>query len=175
MCAESVRAGDYIRAVYDRLDACLASGAQWNYTPGWNTQTKDGWNAEDFNIIHPSGTHRPNFRSRPYPRATAGTPLRFRYEDLGPSGAPRRLEFDWTHDPRCGETEIFLSNALFPPGSTVELQSSGVTWHRDPVRQVIVCRAATAMTISLRVTAPAVAGHLATDSDQTQEARRGAG
>ncbi len=89
VCAESVRAGDYVGAIYDRLDACLASGAQWNYTPRWNAQTKDGWNAEDFNILDPSGRLRPNFRPRPYPRATAGMPLRFRYEASGSAGRPR--------------------------------------------------------------------------------------
>ena len=69
----SVRAGDYVGAIYDRLDACLASGAQWNYTPRWNAQTKDGWNAEDFNILDPPGTLRSNFRPdliRAQPRAS---------------------------------------------------------------------------------------------------------
>ncbi len=173
VCAESVRAGDYIDAVYDRLDASLASGAQWNYTPRWNAQMKDGWNAEDFNIIHPSGEHRPNFRPRPYPRATSGTPLRFRYEDRGPSGGPRRLEFVWNHVPDRGETEIFVPNSLFPAGTIIECQASGVSWHRDPVRQLLVCRAATAMTIYLRVTAPAGAVHLSTGL--APNARRGAG
>ncbi len=175
VCAESVRAGDYVDAVYDRLDSALASGAQWNYTPRWNDRTKDGWNAEDFNIIHPSRTPRPNFRPRPYPRATAGTPLRFRFEDDGPSGTPRRFELDWSHEPDRGETEIFVPNGLFPAGSIIESPASGVTWYRDLVRQVLVCRAHTAMTIHLRVTAPADAGHFAVGTERAPTIRRGAG
>ena len=178
VAAESLNAGDYIRAVYDRLDACLASGAHWNYTPRWNAVTKDGWNAEDFNILDPSGSLRPNFRPRPYPRLTAGTPLRFRYEDHGPSGTPRRLEFDWCHDPELGETEVFIPNALFPAGTIVEAHEGGLSWRHDPIRQVLVCRATTPMTIHLRVTAPAQAGFLAAGSDgirDFQPSRRGAG
>ncbi len=178
VAAESVNAGDYISAVYDRLDACLASGAHWNYTPRWNAVTKDGWNTEDFNIIDPTGSLRPNFRPRPYPRLTAGTPCRFRYEDRGPSCTPRRLEFDWCHNPELGETEIFLPNVLFPAGTIVEALEGGVSWQRDPIRQVLACRATTPMTIHLRVTAPAQAGLLAAGSDgirDFQPSRRGAG
>jgi endoglycosylceramidase len=132
--AEAHRAGEYIRAVYDRLDAALASGTQWNYTPGWNPRTRDGWNAEDFNILDPSGSLRPNFRLRPYPRATAGVPLRFRYEECGTASRPRWFEFDWIHDPDCGETELFVPNALFPPGSIIEAQTAAVTCRRDVAR-----------------------------------------
>ncbi len=158
--AQAYRAGEYVAALHNRLDACLASGAQWNYTPRWNARTRDGWNAEDFNILDPCGSFRPNFRLRPYPRATAGIPLRFRYEDCGTASRPRWIEFDWSHHPDCGETELFLPNALFPPGSDVEAQTAAVTCRRDPVRQVLICRAARPMTIHLRVTASAGAGRL---------------
>ncbi len=171
VCAESVRAGDYVSAIYDRLDACLASGAQWNYTPRWNAQTKDGWNAEDFNILDPSGTLRPNFRPRPYPRATAGTPLRFCYAASGSACHPRGFEFDWNHDPERGETEIFVPNALFPAGTIVEIEGSGATWYRDLARQILVCRAGSAMTIHLKVTASAETGQLAVGTRDTPERR----
>jgi endoglycosylceramidase len=159
--AGAYRAGDYVGAIFDRLDAGLASGTQWNYTPRWNARTKDGWNAEDYNILEPGGAPRPNFRPRTYPRATAGTPLRFRYEGCGVPGRPRWLEFDWSHQPDRGETEIFLPTSLFPAGSIVESQTSAVVWQRDPARQVLVCRADRPMTIHLKVTAPAVPVRLA--------------
>ena len=152
--AEAVRAGDYVSAVYDRLDACLASGAQWNYTSRWNDLTKDGWNGEDFNIIHPSGIQRPNFRSRPYPRATAGIPLQFRYDDGIAAGTVRRLDFQWSHNPALTETEIFLPQDLFPSSSCVEVHASGVAWHRDFARNVLICRSSRASVIHLTITAP---------------------
>ena len=84
--AEARNAGDYVAAIYDRMDACLASGAQWNYSPRWNERDKDGWNGEDFSILDSSASVRPNFRPRPYPRHTAGLPLAFRFDD-GRSGS----------------------------------------------------------------------------------------
>ena len=79
MSARVKNVESYINALYDRLDACLASGAQWNYTPEWTERARDGWNGEDFNILDPGGALRANFRPRPYPRLTAGMPLRFAY------------------------------------------------------------------------------------------------
>jgi endoglycosylceramidase len=149
------RAGDYIRTFYDSLDASLASGAQWNYTPRWNAETKDGRSAEDFNILEASGGPRANFRPRPYPRATAGTPLRFRYEDRDLDGRPRSLELEWDHDPTCGETEIFAPVAMFPQGSDIEVDGAGASCQHHPRRQTITCQSAIAGTIRLRATAPA--------------------
>jgi endoglycosylceramidase len=153
--AEAVHADNYVSAIYDRLDACLASGAQWCYAPRWNPQAKDGWNTEDFNILDPSGTLRPNFRPRPYPRATAGMPLHFCYAAAECAGGPPTFVFDWNHDPDRGVTEIFVPTSVFPDGSLVEVVGQDVSWHRDPARQLLVCRGASATTIHLKVTAPA--------------------
>jgi endoglycosylceramidase len=155
MSAEVPRASDYIRTFYDSLDASLASGARWDYTPRWNAEAKDGWNAEDFSILEASGAQRANFRPRPYPRATAGMPLRFRYEDRDLDGRPRSLEFEWDHDPTCGETEIFAPVAMFPQGSDIEVGGAGASCQHHPRRQSITCRSAIAGTIRLRATAPA--------------------
>lgn len=155
MNAEVPRAGDYVRAFYDRLDAALASAAQWNYTPRWNAEARDGWNAEDFNILEPTGAPRANFRPRPYPRATAGTPLHFRCDDRKFAGSPPSLEFEWEHDPKCGETEIFVPLSLFPPGCEIEVSGAGTACQHHPRRQSITCRSPNAGRIRLRVTAPA--------------------
>jgi endoglycosylceramidase len=152
--AEIIGGGNYVRTFYDRLDAALASGAQWNYTPRWNAETKDGWNGEDFSILEPTGALRTNFEPRPYPRATAGLPLRFHYDDRDPAGRSRSIEFEWDNDPTRGETEVFLPAATFTAGSDIDVQGAGVSCRHDPRRQVLTCRSAVVGTIRLKVTAP---------------------
>jgi endoglycosylceramidase len=154
MSADVPRTGAYVRTFYDSLDAALASGAQWNYTPRWNAETKDGWNAEDFSILEPSGAPRANFRPRPYPRATAGIPLRLRYEEREIAGRRRSLEFEWDHDPACGETELFVPGTIFPNGVDIEISGAGATWQHNVRRQSITCRSPIAGTIRVKVTAP---------------------
>ncbi|RUL87462.1 cellulase family glycosylhydrolase [Tautonia sociabilis] len=142
MDARVIGCGAYVDEVYDRLDAELASGAQWNLTPGWTPALKDGWNGEDFTILDPSGRLRPNFSPRPYPRATAGLPLSFRFRRGRPGSAPSTVEFSWHHRPELGETELFLPSSLFPPGSPVELLPAdplaAVSSRWDPARQLLV-------------------------------------
>ena len=150
--AKAYRSGDYVAAIYDRLDAHLASGAQWNYTPGWTLENKDGWNGEDFNIIEPNGRRRPNFRPRPYPRATAGMPLAFRFSQ-GPTST---LEYSWDHDPSRGVTEIFVPGALFPAERTSCLATPGISVNRDLARQVLLVRSDSPRRLSLRLEGPPV-------------------
>jgi endoglycosylceramidase len=157
VAAGTGNAGDYIEDLYDRLDACLASGAQWNYTPGWNPCTKDGWNGEDFNILDACGRPRPNFRPRPYPRHTAGLPVHFEYRSAGPAGIGRTLTFTWEHDPGRGDTEIFVPDPLFPRGSALSVQPADVACWKDEARQLLVVRGPTAATISVRLTAGSIA------------------
>ena len=154
MSAEVGNVDAYIDGLYDRLDSCLASGAQWNYTPEWTEQGKDGWNGEDFNILDPCGRPRPNFRPRPYPRLTAGIPLRFEYRQPSAPGQPATLSYTWAHCPERGDTEIFVPTCLFPPGSSLVVQPSDVACHVDLSRQVIVCRGARATTIVLHLSGP---------------------
>ncbi len=152
--AAIIGAGEYVRTFYDRLDAALASGTQWNYTPSWNAETKDGWNGEDFSILEPTGAVRTNFDPRPYPRATAGLPLRFSYNERDPGGRPRSIEFEWDNDPTGGETEVFVPATVFPDGSDIEVRGAGVSCHHDPRRQLITCQSPLAGTIQLKVIAP---------------------
>jgi endoglycosylceramidase len=151
--AEARGAGGYVAALYDRLDAQLASSTQWNYTPGWTAANKDGWNGEDFNIIDPGGALRENFRPRPYPRVTAGIPVRFHYSARDKGNVGHSLEFVWRHDPDRGDTEIFLPRGLFPGTTTAEVQPSDVSVQRDESRQVLICSSPRATVITLRVSA----------------------
>lgn len=142
-------AGGYVAHLYDRLDACLASGAQWNYTPRWNDQTKDGWNGEDFSILDPTGAIRPNFRPRPYPRHTAGLPLLFHYQEGNRGGCG--LSFAWNHDPARGDTEIFVPNALFAGNAAITCSPADAICWRDVGRQLLVCRANRPTTIRIQL------------------------
>lgn len=153
--AEILGAGEYVRTFYDRLDAALASGTQWNYTPRWSDENKDGWNGEDFSILEPSGDPRINFRPRPYPRATAGMPLRFLCEDREIAGQPRWLSFEWENDPARGETEIHVPRSLFPEGSDIEIHGAGASCRHDARHQLLICRSPVAGPIHLKLTAPA--------------------
>ena len=152
--AEADRIGDYVSRIYDRLDERLASGAQWNYTPGWDDRAKDGWNGEDFNILDPSGRLRPNFVARPYPSLTAGVPRRFEFRGGPATEGGRGLVFLWEHCPERGDTEVFLPGRLFPPNSllTIEGPPDAVCW-RDGARQRLVCRSPTPGLIRVTVRA----------------------
>jgi endoglycosylceramidase len=151
--AEATRIGEYVSGLYDRLDAVLASGAQWNFTPGWDERLKDGWNGEDFNIIDPSGHPRPNFHERPYPRSVAGLPLEFQYQRAPQPGGDHSLVFTWDHRPERGDTELFLPSPLFPTPSLVLIEGAGATCWRDEARQLLVCRAPYPGTIRVQVRA----------------------
>lgn len=92
----------YIEALYTWLDSQFVSGTQWNYTPGWTSSGKDGWNAENLSIVDDTGNLRSSlFVPRPYPQKTAGTPISFKRTSNG-------FTYSWTHAPELGSTEIFL-------------------------------------------------------------------
>lgn len=100
--ASTIKADEYLEAIYQWLDAEFVSGAQWNYTPGWTEEKKDGWNAEDFSIVDGSGQlRRMLFEPRVYPQKTAGVPLSFKRSDGG-------FKYSWNNDPKLGETQIFI-------------------------------------------------------------------
>ena len=87
--------GDQIEALdgyYAAVEANLIHCTQWNYTADNTHEFGDGWNAEDPSIYSPddrrfssdAGSVHAGGRAlaaivRPYPRATAGEPLRLAY------------------------------------------------------------------------------------------------
>jgi endoglycosylceramidase len=148
----------YMTAVHDHLDAGFVSGAQWNFTPCWTEDAKDGWNGEDYNILDHGGAPRSNFALRPYPRFTAGVPLRLAYLESSPPGCGPLLQYDWIHMPERGETEIFVPASLFPPGTAITIAPAAASWLHDPARQVLLCRCPCAGTIHLTLCGPPLPG-----------------
>jgi endoglycosylceramidase len=153
VAAGSLGAGDYITAIYDRMDACLASGAQWCFSPRWNDRDKDGWNGEDFSILDSCGAIRPSFRPRPYPRHTSGKPIAFRFDDGRSAGGHPSFIFSWEHNPELGPTEIFVPNSIFTEESTVQASDPGLICHRDQSRQLLVCDIKHEATVTLKMNA----------------------
>jgi endoglycosylceramidase len=127
---DTVNAPAYLELHYDQLDAHLASAVQWNYTPKWTEQEKDGWNHEDLSIIDANGGLRDNFTPRPQPQRFAGTGLEFRADD-------RAVVVRWNNDPAAGETVFFLpaptlwstaNPVLSPDGSNLECHYTLSDW-----------------------------------------------
>lgn len=128
------------RAVEDNLLSCTL----WNYTADNTHARGDGWNGEDFSIFcrdeQPdpgrlySGGRALQAAVRPYPRATAGEPLRMAF-DL----RRRVFEFEFRHDPGItAPTEIFVPAVQYPEGYRVAVSDG--TFERDPARQRLIYR-----------------------------------
>jgi endoglycosylceramidase len=99
--AETNNVEGYMDALNNWLNSGMHSGTQWNYTPTWQADTKDGWNFEDLSIINDSGELRSNFRPRVYPIAVAGTNISF-------SENENAFSLSWEHDESLGSTEVFI-------------------------------------------------------------------
>lgn len=128
------------RAVEDNLLSCTL----WNYTPDNTHAHGDGWNGEDLSIfgrdeqedlgdIHSGGRALPAI-VRPYPRATAGEPLRMAFD------IKRRIfQFRFRHDPQVtAATEISVPALQYPRGYRVEMSDG--TIEKEPARQMLVYR-----------------------------------
>ncbi len=152
VAADTKRGGDFVAYIYDRLDDSFASGAQWNYTPHWNHEAKDGWNGEYFNILAQTGGLRGNFRPRAFPRMIAGEPCVFRFTEAG-GNLFGSVEMIWHARPNRGETEIFLPTDVFPATSEIRIEPAGTPWRFDPSRQVLTLSPVAAGRSSVRVIA----------------------
>jgi len=125
------RSGNFnaqIRAM-DRIlraaDDNLLSYTLWNYTPDNDNIHGDQWNGEDLSIfsrdqqtdasdIH-SGGRALQAVVRPYPRATAGKPLRLFFDIYR-----RIFYFEFRHDPAVdAPTELFVPNFQYPKGYNI--------------------------------------------------------
>ncbi len=99
--ATAINGLGYVDLQYERMNDHLASGAYWNYTPGWSAAHKDGWNGEDLSLVDDVGNTRPTFRNRAYARRITGTPTALEV-------SPTSITLEWQHVPALGQTEIYV-------------------------------------------------------------------
>jgi hypothetical protein len=119
----------------------------WNYTAD-NTNTRgDMWNDEDLSIFSRDQQEDPeNINSggraleavvRPYPLATAGEPLKIRFDIK-----KKEFEFIFRHDPAVQEpTEIFVPLIQYLNGCKVEISDGEYELNLD--KQILIYKHST--------------------------------
>jgi hypothetical protein len=71
---------DALSMYYDAVDANLLHSTIWNYTADNTNKAGDGWNEEDLSIFSEGKERAAAGWKRPYPMATAGVPVSFRWD-----------------------------------------------------------------------------------------------
>jgi hypothetical protein len=113
----------------------------WNYSPDNDNAHGDRWNGEDFSIFSrdqqkdptdiDSGGRGLRAFLKPYPKATAGEPLRLSFEMKH-----RAFRYEFHHDPRVkAPTEIFVPRFQYPEGYRVRVSDG--RWISDPGGQLL--------------------------------------
>lgn len=125
-------AHDLYAAKLRLFDRYLVNWIAWTYAV-----SETHWNGEDISVIFPDGRERAqvDLLVRPYPHATAGTPL-------GLSFDPRSRAFIYTYSaaPEIQKpTEVYLPRRHYPHGFDLRL-SRGLTAEYDDQRQVLLLR-----------------------------------
>jgi endoglycosylceramidase len=136
--ANTIGGAAYMDLQYRRLDETFASAAQWNYTPGWTPENKDGWNDEDLSVVDSKGMLRANYRIRPYPSRIAGQPKAFvETADL--------VSLTWQHRPAAGVTTVFVPVDDLWPGNdpTTETKGDGLGCQFDNMSRYVTCTSQT--------------------------------
>jgi hypothetical protein len=126
------------------LEATLLGSTIWNYSADNTNARGDLWNGEDLSIFSrdqqsdpadaDSGGRALEALLRPWPRATAGEPLRISF-DL----RRRHFEYEFRHDPRVMEpTELHVPRLHYPAGYRVEVSDG--SFQQLPEEQLLVYR-----------------------------------
>ncbi|MCA9531860.1 MAG: cellulase family glycosylhydrolase [Myxococcales bacterium] len=115
---------EYLRQVYDALDAELANATQWEVS-----ESAELWNGEDFSLLDPSGAERPTAREavRGYPRAVAGALASTRWD-----ADARALDVQ-IDAPSGGVSVLYLPPRDYadPPRVGVSASGACVRWHPE--------------------------------------------
>jgi hypothetical protein len=144
------RTGDFgpqIRALhrsYRAMEDNLLSCTLWNYTADNTNRRGDQWNEEDLSLfsrdqqtdpndIH-SGGRALRGAIRPYPKKTAGVPIRMAFD-----WRSRVFDFEFRHDPRVeAPTEVFVPSFQYPGGCVIEVSDG--TYELNGEAQILTYR-----------------------------------
>jgi len=106
---------------YDAVDANLLHSTIWNYTASNTNKYGDGWNDEDLSIFSEGKERAALGWKRPYPMATAGKPLHFKW-----NRKKREFIFHYIADSGIkAPTIIFLPSDYF--GSSPKIKAKTKT------------------------------------------------
>ena len=147
------RTGDFRAQVaalersFRAIEANLLDCAIWNYAADNTNARGDLWNGEDLSVFSrdqqddpmdpDSGGRGLRALVRPYPRATAGTPLQSSFDCRS-----RHYTLRFRHDSAIeAPTEIFVPALQYPPGARVE--ASDGTWELCTAKQLLIYRHST--------------------------------
>ncbi|MCL2478510.1 MAG: cellulase family glycosylhydrolase, partial [Treponema sp.] len=104
---------------YDGVDRELLHSTIWNYTADNTNEEGDHWNAEDFSILCRGEGRAMAGWLRPYPMATAGTPIEIRWDRK-----KRVFSFRFRADPAIkAPTEIYLPSLWFAENPTILIKT----------------------------------------------------
>jgi hypothetical protein len=112
---KAFKTGDYrpheeaLSLYYDGIDENLLSSTIWNYSADNTNEEGDHWNGEDLSIVSGGKERAAAGWLRPYPAASAGTPLKF-YWDRKKAALYFRFRADAKIE---APTEIFLPSRWF--------------------------------------------------------------
>lgn len=136
---------EYARLYYEALDKTLSSYSIWCYSADNSNEKGDHWNNEDYSIFSPdqrkdagdvnSGGRTLNEVVRPYPIATAGTPVSIEFD---PQSKAFRYKFK-ADKAISAETEIFVPKYQYPKGVAVTVD--GGSYKLDPAHSRVLVSA----------------------------------
>lgn len=143
---KAYRTGKYRKQVlaldasFQAIEANLLHATLWNYTPDNTNAHGDLWNDEDLSIFSRdqqedpedinAGARAPEAFIRPYPIATAGTPLSLSFKLRG-----ARFEFVFRGDMEVTEpTEIFVPEFYYGGGIKVDVSDGDFIYQPEEQR-----------------------------------------
>jgi len=106
---------------YDAVDANMLHSTIWNYSAGNTKKYGDSWNDEDLSIFSEGVERAAAGWKRPYPAATAGKPISFKYDTKR-----KKFVFRYEADKSIkAPTIIYLPAQFF--GSSPKIEINGIS------------------------------------------------